>query len=187
MVRKSASAIKCECISRPRGSVYYYGAHHGPAPAYHLSGPCGTSLSGSPSCRTNVSRRPRRIGLMMAIGEADPEGQARVQTFVRSLEEDGLDGRPERNVSTSTGIAAIFSCAQTAAKDYVDDKSTSSSSTARQAWMRCVDCKRAYPSCSSWSAIRSERAMCQICRGPARTSLDSAPSSRKSQENGCSC
>jgi putative ABC transport system substrate-binding protein len=63
--------------------------------------------------------RPRRIGLMMAIAENDPEGLRRVDAFRRSLEETGwVDGRDVAvEVSWYSGS---FQTAQVVAKDYVD-------------------------------------------------------------------
>ena len=65
--------------------------------------------------------QPRRIGLMIAIGEADPEGQARVESFVRALEKAGwVRGQ---NVSIDVEwYSGNFQRALTAAKKYVDDK-----------------------------------------------------------------
>lgn len=68
-----------------------------------------------------VPGRQRRIGLMMAIAENDPEGQNRVQTFRRSLEEAGwADGR---NVAIEVAwYRGNLQNAQAAAKDYADRK-----------------------------------------------------------------
>ena len=68
-----------------------------------------------------LADRPRRIGLMIAIGEADPEGQARVESFVRALEKAGwVRGQ---NVSIDVEwYSGNFQRALTAAKKYVDDK-----------------------------------------------------------------
>lgn len=65
--------------------------------------------------------QPRRIGLMMAIAENDPEGLHRVQTFRQSLEEAGwAEGR---NVAIDVAwYSGNFQKAQTAAKDYADRK-----------------------------------------------------------------
>ena len=63
--------------------------------------------------------RQRRIGLMMAIAENDPEGINRVQTFRHALEEAGwADGR---NVAIEVAwYRGNFQNAQIAAKDYTD-------------------------------------------------------------------
>jgi putative ABC transport system substrate-binding protein len=63
--------------------------------------------------------RPRRIGLMMAISENDPEGLHRVQAFRQSLEAAGwTEGR---NVAIEVAwYSGDFQRAQTAAKDYTD-------------------------------------------------------------------
>jgi len=65
------------------------------------------------------SDRPKRVGLMIAIGEADPEGQERVGSFVRSLEKTGwVRGQ---NVTVDVDwYSGNFQWAQTAAKKYVD-------------------------------------------------------------------
>jgi putative ABC transport system substrate-binding protein len=62
--------------------------------------------------------RSRRIGLMMAIAENDPEGVHRVQTFRQSLEEVGwAEGR---NVAIEVAwYSGNFERAQAVAKDYV--------------------------------------------------------------------
>ena len=63
--------------------------------------------------------RPRRIGLMMAISENDPEGRHRVETFRQSLKEVGwAEGR---NIAIEMAwYRGNFQLAQTAAKDYAD-------------------------------------------------------------------
>ena len=63
--------------------------------------------------------RPRRIGLMMAIAENDPEGLHRVQTFRQSLEAAGwTEGH---NVTIEVAwYRGDLQRAQTAAKDYAD-------------------------------------------------------------------
>jgi putative ABC transport system substrate-binding protein len=63
--------------------------------------------------------RPRRIGLMMAISENDPEGLHRVETFRQSLKEAGwAEGR---NVAIEVAwYNGNFQRAQIVAKDYVD-------------------------------------------------------------------
>ena len=68
-----------------------------------------------------LADRQRRIGLMIAIGEADPEGQVRVESFVRALEKAGwVRGQ---NVSIDVEwYSGNFQRALTAAKKYVDDK-----------------------------------------------------------------
>ncbi len=38
----------------------------------------------------------RRIGVLMNLAADDPEGQARLAAFQQGLQEDGLDGRPQR-------------------------------------------------------------------------------------------
>ena len=124
-----------------------------------------------------IARPAEAHRLMMAIAENDPEGLRRVEAFRRSLEEAGwVDGR---DVAIDVAwYRGSFQMAQTAAKDYVDRRSTSSSSTARRAWTRCARSARACPSCSSSLAIRSAQATCPTCRGPAPTSPASARSSR---------
>lgn len=68
-----------------------------------------------------VAERPKRIGLMIAIGEGDPEAQERLQAFVRSLEKAGwiLGRNVEFDVAWYSGD---FQRAQAAAKKYVDDQ-----------------------------------------------------------------
>ena len=67
-----------------------------------------------------LSDRPRRIGLMIAIGEGDPEAQERLQSFVRSLEKTGW--KPGKNVELDVAwYSGSFQRAQAAAKKYVDD------------------------------------------------------------------
>ena len=63
--------------------------------------------------------RPRRIGLMMAISENDPEGLHRVETFRQSLKEAGwAEGR---NIAIEMAwYRGNFQRAQIAAKDYAD-------------------------------------------------------------------
>ena len=63
--------------------------------------------------------RSRRIGLMMAISENDPEGLNRVETFRQSLKEAGwADGQ---NIAIETAwYRGNFQRAQIAAKDYAD-------------------------------------------------------------------
>ena len=63
--------------------------------------------------------RPRRVGLMVATAENDPEGLLRVQAFSRSLAEAGwVEGR---DVSIDVGwYRGSFPVAQTLAKDLVD-------------------------------------------------------------------
>jgi ABC-type uncharacterized transport system substrate-binding protein len=63
--------------------------------------------------------RPRRIGLMMAISENDPEGLHRVETFRQSLNEAGwAEGR---NVAIEIAwYRGNFQRAQIAAKDFAD-------------------------------------------------------------------
>jgi putative ABC transport system substrate-binding protein len=80
--------------------------------AVAVMGPQAVLAQPSPS-------RPRRIGLMMAIAENDPEGLHRVQTFRQSLEAAGwTEGR---NVAIEVAwYSGNFERAQTAAKDYTD-------------------------------------------------------------------
>ena len=63
--------------------------------------------------------RSRRIGLMMAISENDPEGLNRVETFRQSLKEAGwAEGQ---NIAIETAwYRGNFQRAQIAAKDYAD-------------------------------------------------------------------
>jgi putative ABC transport system substrate-binding protein len=64
------------------------------------------------------SSRPKRVGLMIAIAEGDPEGLRRVESFRQSLEEAGwVDGR---NVSIEVNwYRGNFQMAQVAASDFV--------------------------------------------------------------------
>ena len=80
--------------------------------AVAVMGPQAVLAQPSPS-------RPRRIGLMMAIAENDPEGLHRVQTFRQSFEAAGwTEGR---NVAIEVAwYSGNFERAQTAAKDYTD-------------------------------------------------------------------
>jgi ABC-type uncharacterized transport system substrate-binding protein len=80
--------------------------------AVAVMGPQAVLAQPSPS-------RPRRIGLMMAIAENDPEGLHRVHTFRQSLEAAGwMEGR---NVAIEVAwYSGNFERAQTAAKDYND-------------------------------------------------------------------
>ena len=65
------------------------------------------------------SGRPRRVGLMMATAENDPEGKLRVETFSRSLGEAGwVDGRDV--IIDVVWYRGSFPVAQTLAKDLVD-------------------------------------------------------------------
>ena len=63
--------------------------------------------------------RPRRIGLMIAIGQSDPEGQERAQTFVSSLEATGWS--PGQNVIVDVDwYSGNAERAQLAARKYVE-------------------------------------------------------------------
>src|SRR5688572_8442179 len=63
--------------------------------------------------------RPRRVGLMVATAENDPEGKLRVETFTRSLGEAGwVDLRDV--VIDVVWYRGSFPVAQTLAKDLVD-------------------------------------------------------------------
>ena len=65
--------------------------------------------------------RPRRIGLMIAIAETDPEGQERFKSFVRSLEKTGW--ALGKNVTVDVDwYSGNFQRAQAAAKKYVDNE-----------------------------------------------------------------
>jgi putative ABC transport system substrate-binding protein len=77
------------------------------------------ALGPSAALAQSASGRPRRIGLMVATGENDPEGKLRVATFVRALGEAGwADGR---DVMVDVGwIRGSFAVAQTVARDLVD-------------------------------------------------------------------
>jgi putative ABC transport system substrate-binding protein len=63
--------------------------------------------------------RPRRVGLMVATGEGDPEGKLRVEAFGRSLGQSGwVDGR---DVTVDVvWYRGSFPVAQKLAKDLVD-------------------------------------------------------------------
>jgi putative ABC transport system substrate-binding protein len=65
------------------------------------------------------SGRPRRVGLMVATAENDPEGKLRVETFIRALGEAGwVDGR---DVIVDVGwIRGSFAIAQTVATELVE-------------------------------------------------------------------
>ena len=65
--------------------------------------------------------RPRRVGLMMAIAENDPEGQNRVQSFRQSLKEAGWVERRDVAIDVAW-YQGNFQTAQAAAKDYFDRK-----------------------------------------------------------------
>src|SRR5215469_3026565 len=65
--------------------------------------------------------RPRRIGLMIAIGETDPEGQERFESFVRSLKKTGWV-RGENVTVDADWYSGNSQRAQAAAKKYVDDQ-----------------------------------------------------------------
>ena len=143
---------------------------------------CGRSSARTAALAQTSSGRPRRVGLMIATGENDPEGKLRVETFIRVARRSGvgrrarchrrcrvvsrqLPGGPDRWPRTSS-IAAP----------------RCSSSTARPAWTRCgawaIGLEHTRSSLSS-SAIRSARATCRTCRGRAATSPASARSSRR--------
>jgi putative ABC transport system substrate-binding protein len=63
--------------------------------------------------------RPRRIGLMVATGENDPEGKLRVETFIRALGEAGwVDGRDV--MVDVVWFRGSFPIAQTVARELVD-------------------------------------------------------------------
>jgi ABC-type uncharacterized transport system substrate-binding protein len=65
--------------------------------------------------------RPRRVGLMIAVAEQDPEGLRRVEAFRHSLAEAGwVEGR--NVVIDVKWYRGNFQMAQTIAKDYVDSK-----------------------------------------------------------------
>ena len=55
----------------------------------------GPALTGAGAALAQTSPgRPRRVGLMVATAENDPEGKLRVETFIRALGEAGwVDGR----------------------------------------------------------------------------------------------
>jgi putative ABC transport system substrate-binding protein len=62
---------------------------------------------------------PRRIGLMVATGENDPEGKLRVETFIRALGEAGwVDGRDV--IVDVVFFRGSFPVAQTVAREIVD-------------------------------------------------------------------
>jgi putative tryptophan/tyrosine transport system substrate-binding protein len=63
--------------------------------------------------------RPRRVGLMVATGENDPEGVLRVEAFMRSLGEAGWADLREVLVDV-VWYRGSFPVAQTLAKDLVD-------------------------------------------------------------------
>src|SRR5262249_276929 len=66
-----------------------------------------------------ASGQPRRIGLMIATGENDPEGRLRVETFVRALGEAGwVDGRDV--IVDVVWFRGSFPIAQTLASELVN-------------------------------------------------------------------
>jgi putative tryptophan/tyrosine transport system substrate-binding protein len=77
------------------------------------------ALCPSAAVAQSSSGRPRRVGLMLATGENDPEGKLRVATFIRGLGEAGwVDGR---DVIVDAGwIRGSFPIAQTVARELVD-------------------------------------------------------------------
>jgi putative ABC transport system substrate-binding protein len=77
-----------------------------------VMGPAAALAQTSPS-------RPRRVGLMVATGENDPEGKLRVEAFSRSLREAGLtEGRDL--VVDVVWYRGSFPVAQSLAKDLID-------------------------------------------------------------------
>jgi putative ABC transport system substrate-binding protein len=98
-----------ECAMNRRQIVSLLGAAAvGPA----LMGPGAALAQTSPG-------RPRRVGLMVATAENDPEGKLRVDTFTRSLGEAGwVDLRDV--VIDVVWYRGSFPVAQTLAKDLVD-------------------------------------------------------------------
>lgn len=66
-------------------------------------------------------RAPRRVGLMMAVSETDPEGQARLNAFRQGLQESGLDvgGQIVLDVVWYKGD---YQLAETEAKALIDRK-----------------------------------------------------------------
>ena len=80
----------------------------------------GPALTGAGAALAQTSSgRPRRVGLMVATAENDPEGKLRVETFTRSLGEAGwVDLRDV--VIDVVWYRGSFPVAQTLAKDLVD-------------------------------------------------------------------
>ncbi len=77
---------------------------------------------GSPPALAQASAdRPKRIGLMIALGENDPEGQKRAETFVRSLEATGWV-RGQNVVLDVDWYSGNAQRAQIAAKKYIEDQ-----------------------------------------------------------------
>ena len=82
--------------------------------ALAIIGPSTVLAQTSPS-------RPKRVGLMIAVAEKDPEGLRRVEAFRHSLAEAGwVEGR--NVVIDVKWYRGNFQMAQTIAKDYVDSK-----------------------------------------------------------------
>ncbi len=77
------------------------------------------ALGSSAAVAQSSPGRPRRIGLMVATGENDPEGKLRVEAFVRALGEAGwVDGR---DVTVDVvWFRGSFPIAQTVARELVD-------------------------------------------------------------------
>jgi len=83
----------------------------------------GTALVAAPgtALTQTLHDRPRRVALMIAIGEGDPEAQQRLDAFVGSLEKTGW--ARGKNVEIDVAwYSGSFQLAQTAAKRYVDDQ-----------------------------------------------------------------
>jgi putative ABC transport system substrate-binding protein len=78
-----------------------------------------TAVMGPAALAQTSTGRPRRVGLMVATGENDPEGKLRVEAFGRSLGQSGwADGR---DVTVDVvWYRGSFPVAQTLAKDLVD-------------------------------------------------------------------
>jgi putative tryptophan/tyrosine transport system substrate-binding protein len=86
-----------------------------------ISAGAALAFGARPGVAQTSADKPKRIGLMIAIGEADPEGQERVETFVRSLEKTGWTRGQNVTVDVDW-YSGNFQRAQAVAKKYVDDQ-----------------------------------------------------------------
>jgi putative ABC transport system substrate-binding protein len=68
-----------------------------------------------------LTERPRRIGLMIAVGEDDPEGQNRVETFVSALKTTGWTRGQNVTVEVAW-YSGNFQRAQAAAQKFVENQ-----------------------------------------------------------------
>jgi putative ABC transport system substrate-binding protein len=87
-----------------------------------VSSLAATAIAGPGIAFAQSSANPsKRVGLMIAVAEGDPEGMRRVEAFRQSLEEAGwADGR---NVAVEVNwYRGNFQMAQVAAKNFADKK-----------------------------------------------------------------